>query len=128
MIVPGAGAGAGVARGKLVGGLAHRERPFQVEAMDRSPALGREVLGRDHVLPAGVVEHEIEAAQALERRPDDLLGTGPLADVRRHPGAALTDPCRRLSSTSARLPTITTEAPQRTSSAAAAFPRSCAHR
>ena len=116
-------AGAGVAHRELVRGVAHRERPVDVEAMDGSPALGREGLGRDHVLAAGVVEHEIEAAEAFERGPDDLLSAGPLADIGRRPEQRSPISAAASLSASARLPAITTEAPHRTSSAAAAFPR-----
>ena len=42
--------------------------------MDGPPALGREALGRHHVLTASVVEDDIETAVALERRGNDPVG------------------------------------------------------
>ncbi len=46
--------------------------------------------------PPALLSTKIEPAEAIECRRDDLLGAGPLADVRRHPGAALADLGRRL--------------------------------
>ena len=60
---------AGVAHRQLVGGLAHRQRAADVEPVDRVPALGRDPLGRNEVLPAGVVEQDVEPAHGDRARP-----------------------------------------------------------
>lgn len=73
----------------------HLQRPTNVQAQHRVPALGGDALGGHEVLAAGVVEQRVEAAVALDRRPDDPLGVGGVADVARDVGAALADRVRR---------------------------------
>ena len=52
------------------GVLGEQERAGQQQRDDRLPALDRELLDRRHVLDAGVGDHHVEAAEALERGGD----------------------------------------------------------
>ena len=72
-------------------GAGHRVRPVDVEPAHGAPALGRDLLGGDEVLAAGVVDQHVEAPVALADGLDDPRRVGGLADVAGDVGAALAD-------------------------------------
>ena len=102
----------------LVGGARHQLGHADVEPVHGAPALGLDRLGRDEVLPARVVDEQVEAAEALEHGVDHALGALGLAQVGGDPedlvaiAARGLDPAAASWRTSSRRPAIATLAPQ----------------
>jgi len=72
-------------------GARHLHRPVDVQPHDGPPPLCRDVLRRDEVLAARVVDQHVQPPVALHGRLDDALCVRRLADVTGNDGAALAD-------------------------------------